>query len=44
MIVKFERTQFGWRAYVKQGRAWVYFGHFYTQREARLARAIDGRA
>jgi hypothetical protein len=39
--MKFEKTPFGWKAYVKQGRSYVYIGHFYTQREARAARSIE---
>jgi len=34
---RFERTDCGWRAYVRRGDAYVYFGHFYTQRDARAA-------
>jgi len=34
---RFEKTIYGWRAYRKQGSAYIYFGHFYTQREAREA-------
>ena len=38
--MRFERTDYGWKAYRKLGRAYVYFGHFRTQREARAASAI----
>lgn len=30
---KFERTQYGYKAYANN----IYFGHFYTQREAKQA-------
>lgn len=40
--IRFERTDFGWRAYVRRGDAYVYFGHFYTQREARAAISRKG--
>lgn len=33
--MRFEKTDFGWRAFKKEGDAYVYFGHFLTQREAR---------
>ncbi len=32
---RFQRTQFGWQAFCKQGNAYIYFGHFYTQRKAK---------
>lgn len=38
---RFEKTQFGWKAYQRSGNAYVYFGHFYTQREAREALVRD---
>jgi hypothetical protein len=34
-MIRFEKTAFGWKAYRKQNRAYVYFGHFYTQAEAK---------
>ena len=37
MKTRFIKTDFGWAAYIWHGRAYVYFGHFYTQREARAA-------
>jgi len=39
--IRFERTQYGWRAFARKDNAYIYFGHFRTQREAReaLARA-----
>jgi hypothetical protein len=47
MKFRFERTQFGWSCYAKQGNAYQYFGHFLTQREARdvfACRKDSGRA
>jgi len=41
MNIRFERTSFGWKAYYRRGNAFVYFGHFRTQREAREALASD---
>jgi len=35
--MKFIKTQFGWHAYARMNGAYVYIGHFYTQREARAA-------
>jgi hypothetical protein len=32
---RFERTVYGWNAFVRKGRAFVFFGHFYSQTEAR---------
>ena len=32
---RFERTQYGWRAFVRRNCCYVYFGHFYSQRAAR---------
>jgi hypothetical protein len=37
--MRFEKTAYGWKAYHKVGRAYVYFGHFLTQRAARAALA-----
>jgi len=37
MKTRFIKTDFGWTAYIRHGRAYVYVGHFYTQREARTA-------
>jgi len=37
--MRFEKTTYGWKAYRKAGRAYVYLGHFQTQREARAALA-----
>ena len=34
--MRFEKTAYGWKAYRKAGRAYVYFGHFLTQRAARV--------
>ena len=34
MKFRFEKTQYGWDCYAKQGNAYRYFGHFLTQREA----------
>lgn len=34
---RFERTDHGYRAFVRRGNAYVYFGHFLTQRAAREA-------
>jgi hypothetical protein len=34
-MYRFEKTDFGWNLYVKRGHAFVYFGHFYTQKEAK---------
>ncbi len=34
---RFEKTSYGWRAYKKQGDVFVYFGHFYTKKEAKAA-------
>jgi hypothetical protein len=35
--MKFMKTIFGWAAYIKHEKSYIYFGHFYTQREARAA-------
>lgn len=35
MNIRFEKTAFGWKAYARKGNAFVYIGHFRTQREAR---------
>jgi len=43
MKFRFERTQYGWRCYAKQGAAYRYFGHFLTQREARDVFAFEQR-
>ena len=37
--MRFEKTAYGWKAYRKAGRAYIYFGHFLTQRAARAALA-----
>ena len=37
--MRFEKTTYGWNAYRKIGRSYVYFGHFLTQRAARAALA-----
>ena len=34
-MFRFEKTDFGWNMYVKRGRGYVYFGHFYTQKDAK---------
>ena len=34
-MYRFEKTDFGWNLYVKRSYAFVYFGHFYTQKEAK---------
>ena len=34
---RFERTDYGYRAFARRGDCFVYFGHFYTQRAAREA-------
>lgn len=34
-MYRFEKTNFGWNTYVKRGNAYVYFGHFYTQKDAK---------
>ena len=34
---RFEKTAYGWKAYKKQGNAFIYFGHFYTKKEAKAA-------
>ena len=39
MKTRFIKTEFGWAAYMRHGHAYVYVGHFYTQREARAALA-----
>jgi hypothetical protein len=36
-MFRFEKTNFGWKAYKKQGNCFVYFGHFKTQKEAKIA-------
>ena len=43
MKFRFERTQYGWSCYAKQGAAYQYFGHFLTQREAKERFAFEGR-
>lgn len=35
MKFRFEKTDFGWKAYALVKGAYIYFGHFYTQKEAR---------
>jgi len=37
--MRFEKTAYGWKSYRKAGRAYIYFGHFLTQRAARAALA-----
>lgn len=37
--MRFIKTNYGWHAYALRNRAYVYVGHFYTQREARAALA-----
>jgi hypothetical protein len=37
--MRFEKTAYGWKAYRRVDRAYVYFGHFLTQRAARAALA-----
>jgi hypothetical protein len=39
MKIRFEKTQYGWRAYARKGNAFIYFGHFRTQRDAQRALA-----
>lgn len=39
MKIRFEKTAFGWRAYARRGNAYIYCGHFRTQRDAREALA-----
>ena len=34
---RFERTSYGWKAYLRCNSAWLYFGHFPTQAKAMLA-------
>lgn len=34
-MYRFEKTDYGWNTYVKRGNGYVYFGHFYTQKEAK---------
>jgi len=41
MKIRFEKTQYGWKAYRKQGNAYIYFGHFYTQKDAKLALEME---
>jgi len=36
-MFRFEKTSYGWKAYRKQTRAYVYFGHFYTRADAKRA-------
>ena len=33
--MRFEKTEFGYRAYAQRGNAFIYFGHFRTQKEAK---------
>jgi hypothetical protein len=35
--MRFEKTDYGWKAYRRVGRAYVYFGHYRTQAIARRA-------
>ena len=35
MKIRFEKTQYGWKAFVRRHSAYHYAGHFRTQREAR---------
>ena len=37
MKIKYERTSYGWKAFALEDGAKVYFGHFYSKREA-----VDG--
>lgn len=39
MKIRFKKTAFGWKAYARHGNAFIYFGHFRTQRDAREALA-----
>lgn len=39
--LRFERTQYGWKAYKRHGNAYIYFGHFRTQREAKETLATN---
>jgi hypothetical protein len=39
-MFRFEKTAFGWKAYQKHGGAYIYFGHFYTKKDAKAA-AVD---
>ena len=34
---RFERTAYGWKAYLRCNSAYVYFGHFRTQARAIMA-------
>jgi hypothetical protein len=34
---RFERTAYGWKAYLRCNSAWLYFGQFRTQARAILA-------
>jgi hypothetical protein len=34
---RFERTSYGWKAYLRCNSAWLFFGHFPTQAKALLA-------
>ena len=34
-MYRFEKTHCGWNMYVKRGNSYVYWGHFYTQKEAK---------
>ena len=36
MKFKFIKTNFGWKSYALHKGAYIYFGHFYTQKEARI--------
>jgi hypothetical protein len=38
--MRFTKTVFGWEAYRRVGRAYVYFGHFRSQARARAALAL----
>jgi len=34
--MRFEKTDYGWNAYVKRANgSYTYFGHFYTQKDAK---------
>jgi hypothetical protein len=38
---RFEKTDFGWNAYKKHCDAFIYFGHFQTQKDAKAAAAAE---
>jgi len=46
--IRFERSDYGWHVWVRRqnnpwGDCYVYFGHYYTQRDARASLKLESR-